>query len=300
MSKQTLITSRDPKGLHAVGLFEAAYNKSKLDVACAQRLNERGGELQDGITKLITELSMSSQYADEEVLASYAYPKEYKGPKPINEQIKVIAEIFGLDPDGALEYVKNLPDLPQGAEGWFAVPCVKRLAVKHFPEVTDPADKYCRAVRLVHQKIAESRPFCNYCEGQITPDRLRVHARTLKALGSLAEAQNNDILIIACQLGLRHRGRSVRRACEVMSFNEFGLTSLTVDCIILTHPERIVRWEELNIDCAGDEFNFNPDADGDFLFAPYFDFYDDGVEFYVRLFASADGYYGSASAFLPQ
>ena len=32
MSK-ALITCRDPKGLHEVGLFEAAYNKAKLDEA---------------------------------------------------------------------------------------------------------------------------------------------------------------------------------------------------------------------------------------------------------------------------
>jgi len=31
MSTKKLITSRDPKGLHATGVFEAAYNKSKLD-----------------------------------------------------------------------------------------------------------------------------------------------------------------------------------------------------------------------------------------------------------------------------
>ncbi|KKR88920.1 MAG: hypothetical protein UU38_C0003G0172 [Candidatus Wolfebacteria bacterium GW2011_GWB1_41_12] len=95
---QTLITSRDPKGLHAVGLFEAAYNKSRLDEARAQRLNERGGELQDGIVKLIAELSVSNQFADEKVRSSYTYPKEYKGPKPVADQIKTLAKIFGLDP----------------------------------------------------------------------------------------------------------------------------------------------------------------------------------------------------------
>jgi hypothetical protein len=30
----------------------------------------------------------------------------------------------------------------------------------------------------------------------------------------------------------------------------------------LVHPERYVRWEELDTDCAGDEFA--PDADGAF------------------------------------
>src|SRR5262245_20790303 len=129
MSKNTtLITSRDPKGLHATGLFEAVYNKSKLDDTRAQRLNERGGELQDGIAKLIAELSQSDRHADEEVRSSYMYPKEYKGPKPIADQIKAVATIFGLDPTQALEYAKNLPALPEGAEGCFAVPSVDAIA----------------------------------------------------------------------------------------------------------------------------------------------------------------------------
>src|SRR3990167_7425135 len=190
---QTLITSRDPKGLHAVGLFEAVYNKSKLDEARAQRLNERGGELQDGIAKLIAELSVSNQYANEEVRSSYTYPKEYKGPKPIANQIKALAKIFDLDPSHAT-------------------------------------------------KFADSQSFYNYREGQITPAQLRVHARTAHALDLIAETQKGDILIVAAQLGMRHRGKSVRRAREVFVGSEFGLGSLAVGSIVLTHPERLAPW----------------------------------------------------------
>jgi len=125
---QTLITSRDPRGLHAIGLFEAVYNKSKLDDARAQRLNERGGELQDGIAKLIAELSMSDQYANEEVRSAYGYPRKHKGPKEIKEQIKALAKIFGLDSSHALEYANNLPQFPNGAEGWFAIPRWEKVA----------------------------------------------------------------------------------------------------------------------------------------------------------------------------
>jgi hypothetical protein len=295
---QTLITSRDPKGLHAVGLFEAVYNKSKLDDARAQRLNERGGELQDGIAKLIAELTTSNQYANEEVRSSYTYPKEYKGPKPIVDQIKAIAKIFGLDPSHAVEFVKNLPALPEGAEGWFAIPSVDALAKKHFPEVTDPAQKYCQAVQLVHAKIAASRSFYNYREGQITPAQLRVHARTAHALDLIAETQKGDILIVAAQLCMRHRGKSVRRAREVFVANEFGLGSLAVGSIVLTHPERLVRWEELDMDCSGDEFA--PGADGDFSNAPLFYFNDGKVQFNAHWCDRAYELYGSASAFLSQ
>src|SRR3989338_9381026 len=184
-TRQTLITSRDPKGLHAVGLFEAVYNKSKLDEARAHRLNERGGELQDGIAKLIAELS--NQYANEEVRSSYAYPKEYKGPKPIIDKIKEIAKIFDLDPSHAIEFVKNLPALPEGAEGWFAIPSVDPLAKKHFPEVTDPVQKYCQAVQLVHAKIAASRSFYNYRDGQLGADHLRQHRKTVKMFQKLGD-----------------------------------------------------------------------------------------------------------------
>ena len=296
-TKKTLITSRDPKGLHAVGLFEAAYNKSKLDEAHAQRLNERGGELQDGIAKLIAELSVSNQYANEEVRSSYTYPKEYKGPKPINDQIKAIAKIFDLDPSQALEFAKNLPALPDGAEGWFAIPSVDALAKKHFPEMEGSGDKYCQAVQLVHAKIAASRSFYNYREGQITPAQLRVHARTAHALDLIAETQKGDILIVPCQLGMRHRGKSVRRAREVFVANEFGLGSLAVASIILTHPERI-REEGLDMDCSGDEFA--TDADGDLSHAPIFYFGGGNVEFCVYWFAHARKYCGPASAFLSQ
>jgi hypothetical protein len=295
---QTLITSRDPKGLHATGLFEAVYNKSKLDEARAQRLNERGGELQDGIAKLIAELSQSDQYANEEVRSSYTYPKEYKGPKPINDQIKAIAKIFGLDPSHALEFAKTLPELPNGAEGWFAIPSVDALAAKHFPEVTDPTQKYCQAVQLVHTKIADSRSFYNYREGQITPAQLRVHARTAHALDLIAEKQKGDILIVAAQLGMRHRGKSVRRARETFVSNEFGLGSLAVGSIVLVHPERLVRWEELDMDCSGDEIA--PDAVGFFFRAPIFIFSDGKVSFNAIWFDYALVKYGSVSGFVPQ
>jgi hypothetical protein len=295
---QTLITSRDPKGLHAVGLFEAVYNKSKLDETRAQRLNERGGELQKGIAKLIAELTMSNQYANEEVRSNYGYPKEYMGPKPIVDQIKAIAKIFGLDSSQAIEFAKNLPALPEGAEGWFAIPSVDALAKKHFPEVTDPAQKYCQAVQLVHAKIAASRSFYNYREGQITPAQLRVHARTAHALDLIAETQKGDILIVAAQLGMRHRGKSVRRAREVFVANEFGLGSLAVGSIVLTHPERLVRWEELDMDCSGDEFS--PVAFGGFSGSPYFRFLDGEVEFDAVFVDGPNNGFGSVSGFVSQ
>ena len=98
--------------------------------------------------------------------------------------------------------------------------------------------------------------------GEIDTAHLRQHSRTVEALAKLAETQTGDILIIAVQYGMRHRGKSVRRARETFASNEFGLGAFAIGCMALVHPERYVRWEELDTDCAGDEFA--PSADGDF------------------------------------
>jgi hypothetical protein len=65
----------------------------------------------------------------------------------------------------------------------------------------------------------------------------------------------------------------------------------------LTHPERYVRWEELDTDCAGDEFS--ADADDEFGVAPFFCFGDDELEFYTCVVSDATEDYGSVSGFLP-
>jgi hypothetical protein len=290
------VTDRDPKGNKFMLIVAAAYNKAGLTDDEAQRVNEAPG-LSDLVDGFIAENRSTNKYKDEEVRAAYGYPKEYKGPKPIADQVKAIAEIFGLDPASALEYAKKLPVLPDGAEGWFAIPSVDALAQKHFPEVTDPAEKYCRALQLVHQKIAASRSFTNYRDGQIDTAHIKVSARTLEAFKKIAEQQKGDILIIAAQLGKRHGGRSVRRAREVFTANEYGLTSVAGGSIVLVHPERLVRWEELDIDMAGDEFSV--DGGSRFGHAPYFHFYD-GAKFGTYDVSDASVDCGSSSGFAPQ
>lgn len=292
----TPIASRDPQGQELMRQSEVALNAANLSEDGAQRVIERGREFQTGYIRLLKELSMSNQYADEERASSYTYPPEYGGPRPVVEQIVALAAACKLDPTRALEYVKNLPELPDGAEGWFAIPSVNAIATRHFPKITDLAERYCHAVQFVLGKIAESRSFYNYCGGQIVPDHLTRSDRTAQALTSIAAVQGSDILIVAAQLGLRHRGRSVRRAREVFVPSEFGLGSLEVGSIALTHSERLVRSEELDMDCSGDEF-VGADGEPD---APYLGCYDDGVGFGTHWIGGPSEGCGSVSGFFPQ
>ncbi len=290
------VTTRDKKGLKFMSVVDAAYNKAGLSEDEAQRVNDTPG-LGNLVSKFIADSRFSDKYKNEETESSCVYPSTYKGPKPIEQQIAAIAEIYGLDPTQALEYVKNLPALPEGAEGWFAVPSDEAIA-KLFPDIADKAELYCAMLRLIISKIAASRKFYNYREGEIDTRHLRQIQRTAEMLAKAAETQPGDILIIAAQLGLRHRGRSVRRARECFVANEFGLCPVIVGTIALTHPERFTNSSELDVDCAGGEWSWS--ADGVFDYALLLFFYDGEVRLGTRGLESVDQDFGSASGFLSQ
>jgi len=230
---------------------------------------------------------MTHRYADEEVPSGYTYPKEYKGPRPIKEQIEIIGDIFNLYSIHALENAKKLPRLPKGTEGWFAIPKWKAIAPT-YNEATE------RMFRIIKYK----RSFFNHRESRIGPRHLRQNSLTKKMLYKLREEQKGDILLIAAQLGFLHRGRSVRRTLKVMSANEFGLGAFAIGCILLTHPEREVRREQLHIDCAGDEYSHGTDIR--FEYAPSFLYGNSVLRFNTYWTDGAYADFGTASAFYPE
>src|SRR3989344_8133000 len=181
--KKTLITSNDPKGLHFVNnICRTAYDKSKLDDDSAQRLNENGDEVKAAMMEIISKFSVSNQFANEEVDSSYKYPNEYE-LKPIEEQIQVIAKLFNLSPNEALANVTALKNvgLPEGAEGWFAIPRWEKIA-----------PTYGEAVENVLAKIDSSRKFKNYRKGQLHSRFLKLHTRTASMLQKIGETQTGD------------------------------------------------------------------------------------------------------------
>lgn len=284
-----LITSRDPKGLQLTNLFEAALNKSALDDEAAQRIIERGGELKTKAMEILAELSFVETYASEEVRSSYAYPKGYT-VTPIREQVELLAKAFPqLSVDVTLEYIETvLPtlQLPEGTE-WFAIPRWEKIA-----------PTYGEAVEKILAVLASSRPFYNYREGQLGPEHLRQHERSLRFWQQIRQLQGGDILIVAAQFGLKHRGRSARRARAVFQGNEFGLGAFAIGSMLFTNPGRLVAYEDLWIDCAGDEFS--PDAGGQFGGAPCFCFGGGGLFFDSYWVDLASVFCGSASGVLPQ
>jgi len=268
-------------------VVDRAIAEGFLDKDSIQKLIENGNEFQADITASIKMHSLSNQFADEEVESNYGYLSGYK-PKGITEQTNILRQLFpGVG--FADEKLAQQP-LPPNAEGWFAIPRWQSVA-----------KTYNEAVQKVFDLIKKQRKgnFHNYRKGEIGETYLRQHERTVKKLQTLGDQQTGfDILVVAAQFGLRHRGRSVRRAREVFAGNEFGLGAFEIGCMILTHSERLASYDDLWIDCAGNEYA--PDGDGGCSRAPYFSFDDDRIEFGTGWVHYAYEHYGSTSGFLSQ
>ncbi|MFO0704579.1 MAG: hypothetical protein U0517_01210 [Candidatus Andersenbacteria bacterium] len=263
---------------------EKALKESSIDKDALQRLIANGGELQSSILAAIKRLSVSNQFAGEEVSSSYVYPAGYK-VKPVADQVSILRRYFpGLGPDKK----DTGRDLPTGAEGFFAIPRWDKIATS-----------YNEAVEKVLTAIKSTRQLYNYRENQLGADRLRQHQRTVSMFAQIGEQRTGDTLVIPAQFGMRHRGRSVRRAREVFTANEFGLGAFAIGCMLLTHPERLTRYEDLWIDCSGDEYNV-PDGARRWFRAPYFGIGGGRVWFGAYWVHHAHELYGSASGFLPQ
>jgi hypothetical protein len=277
-----------------------AYDSAKLTEDEAQRVNDTPG-LAKLLGDFIAGSRVTDRYINQQVDSAWTYPSEYTGQKGLEEQVKTLADCLpGLGEPNWSWYNDLYPkfDSPDWVEGVFAVPSEFALQRNFHPSTTDRAAAYCASISLLMGKIADSRPFYNYREGQITPAYLWRTERTVEMLDALWKLQGQpDIIVLPAQLGMRHRGRSILRARECFVGNEFGAGSLEALAITLTHPERFVRWEQLHEDMAGDDFSAEADdqADG----APVLYFFDGEVKFNAHWTDDANERYGAVSCWLP-
>jgi hypothetical protein len=272
---------------------EKVLTELGLDNPGAQRVIEHGDEFAEAVRTAalasLQDLSVSDKFKNEEVESNYGYLSGYRKPKSIAKQTNILRQIF---PGVGFAHEKLAKrEVPAGAEGWFAIPKWQTIA-----------PTYNEAVQKVLDMIKETRNgnLVNYRNGDLGPERLRQSVKLAAIFEKLATEQKDyDILVVPAQFGLRHRGRSVRRAREVMNSKEFGLGVFAVGIMLLTHPERLQHYDDLGIDCAGDEFD-DPAADVRFDNGLMFNFHDSFVRFGTYWFDDANEHYGSASAFVPQ
>lgn len=159
-------------------------------------------------------------------------------------------------------------------DGMYLVPSWNRIA-----------DTYPKALQLVLDDLKKDRPFYNYRKGQIDDKHIRRSTNVPEAF--------------TAQMGEKYKGVSVQIVRSMFDKDsEFLLGAYEVAVILLTHPDILKSYDDLWIDCAGDEFS--PGAGGDFSHAPCFGFNGGEVRFAAKHVGYASDHYGSASGFSPQ
>jgi hypothetical protein len=216
------------------------------------------------------------RYAQEEVFSTVTYPDTHE-ILPVAEQVSRLRGLFPeLGPADEIVVARALPD---GAEGWLALPRWECLA-----------PSYGEAVTRVVAALERTRPFRNRLSGELGEGLPRQTDRTTKMLAELLQRQKRDVLLVPAQLGLRHRGRSARRAIEMLAPGEFGLGALHVAAALLTHPERLTEGHQLRIDCLGDTYGIDE--------VPLFSFANGRLEFCANYRGDASSFFGAATGFV--
>jgi len=289
-----IVTQRDPKGRKFMRDVGDIYDSFELNPDEAQYLNEAMSK-SGVIRKFIDENRLSKRFSAEEVPSNYGYLSGYKRPKDIHIQANRLRELFpGLGhASEMMEDPRIVHQLGIGsisgaplAEGWFAIPRWEKIA-----------STYGEAVQRVLDLINLTRDgkFEKCCHGVLGLENLRQTAKTAAMFKKISiEQKGRDILVFPAQFGLRHRGRSDRRAIEVMRSNEFGLGAFGTGIMLLTHLERLQRFNDLKIGCAGDYF-----VSGG-RYTPFFYFHTGNLVFDTNYIGNADETCGAASGFYPQ
>jgi enamine deaminase RidA (YjgF/YER057c/UK114 family) len=268
---------------------EEAYRTAieNLDRQSAQVVLDKEKTLKSEVAGQVVEIihrnTASDKFKDEEMGSNRVYPPTYR-VRPVEAQVTALKGYFP-SLGSCMEKLGRRP-LPEGAEAWFVIPRWQALA-----------QTYNEAVQLVVELLASKRRFSNRIIGRLGPEYLRQSERTKLAEKILAEQQEgNDLLVVAAQAGILHRGSSARRTRIAIAGNEFCMGIFAFACMLLTHPERLSSGDTLMVDCGGDEYSMR----GDYTFdrVPLFDYDLSGIEFSIFYEDRARNLWGTPTAFL--
>lgn len=220
---------------------------------------------------------------------TYRYPKNHS-VRSIRTQENRLRELFPQLGKANLEVAEA--DLPQGAEGWFAIPCWEKLAKNYVSAVRE---------QVMPALAKEMKGFRNYLDGTygptLTVPHLRQNQESIEAYQTLKKHQESpDILLVPAQFGCVYRGCPVEEARQRFQPEEFGLGILAVAAMLLTHPNRLLDWNQLQIDCGGDEYRRT--SNGKWEEAPIFLAKDNQTHFNARLVSLRNNKFGTATGFV--
>jgi len=286
MTMTEMITSGQIKQLRRLA-EDALSSEVNITKREAQRALGKGNEIMKGFISLIRK---KAENPHNRISSSFGYPKGYNGAKTLDEQATLLREQYQFP----LKLLASVKKRPKEAEGLWVMPLIKNivpLQCKH---------PYNYAVDFVLERLGRSRKFKNWRQGKMGYEYLRQIENTLCLWNQLTLAQGSGELtpVVPAQFGKMHNGESVDYVRKHVLDNEILFGVYHIGIMLLTHPEREQKREQLHIDCAGDKYA--PGGVGRFVDAPFFSWGVGGLRFSADWASGANGYYGSVSGFLPQ
>ncbi|MCH8821006.1 hypothetical protein IID23_00605, partial [Patescibacteria group bacterium] len=162
-------------------------------------------------------------YRNEATESSYVYPEDYPF-KPAFGKLLALSLPFP-DLDGSKVDILSTElsrQTPLGTEELLVCPKPSLIA-----------GNYHEALVNVLELLGKTRNLKNQREGWLNSPFMELSEKTAEAIAKLERKTAGDYLVIPVQMGMRHRGRSVRRARECFIHNEFGLGPYEVVCYLL-------------------------------------------------------------------
>jgi hypothetical protein len=188
----------------------------------------------------------------------------------LKKQNEIINKYFGI----TVDIPQTLPQVNKEADGLFLIPNWQRLG-----------KTYNEAVIKVIESLKKDIVCYDYLGGNWGEKYLKQIEREVPE-------------ILSCQIGKKHKGKSVKNVREIKSENEILLGIYEVAIILLTNPDILKSYDYLWIDCPGDKYSYL--GAGRFGKAPFL-FFDDGrLWFHAGDCDVCRDRYGSASGFLSQ
>mgnify|MGYP001598671630 CR=1 FL=1 len=237
-------------------------------------------------------------YANEKDGPVYTYPKGYK-PNSVEEQVGVLLRHLNLLDISHVGGIVRWIGTVKGADGFYLVPkptvMAERLGI----------DNHWDNFGLLTEQgpltaLGSQRAFTSWQDGAMGSNYYRLSESAKAALVKLEAGQPGDVLVVPAQTGKLFAGYSVRNSRWEIGHADgpaqWPLPAYCLGWMLFANPHRLTKYEDLRIDCPGDEYRSG--SSGKFCRTLYFYFADDWLGCDNGWISDSHTIYGSASAFV--
>lgn len=157
---------------------------------------------------------------------------------------------------------------------------------------------YGRAMNLVRSLISHKLGLIDHSKG-FDFWKGKQSSLTQEVERLIKKDQPGDFIVVPSQLGDRWGGYPTEEVRDGYDATEFGHGLIAACCLTLSHPNRFVEWDQLDMDCPGDEFYSDRPGHTHQIYSPTVGQRNDKISVGMEWSKTAVGYQGSVTGFLP-